>query len=253
MAEPILETVALTVRYGGVVANDEVALAIGAGQIVGLIGPNGAGKSTFADAVTGYVAYHGSVRFAGAPVDGLAPHQRARRGLVRTWQSIELFGDLTVAENLAVAVRPGTWRDVLADVVRPGRPADLAPALDALDRVGLAEVADRYPAELSLGTERLVGVARALATGPRVIVLDEPAAGLSPAETRALGDRLRAIAGGGIAVLLIDHDMDLVLDVCERVHVLSFGRTIAEGTPAEVRRHPAVLDAYLGAAPTEAE
>ncbi len=225
----LLEVRDLSVRFGGVRAVDGVDLDVDAGALVGLIGPNGAGKTTLIDALTGFVPARGEVRFDGRDLSGLAPHRRARAGLVRTWQSLELFDDLTVEENLSVA-------------------ADDADAVaEALAVVDLAEVAGRLPTELSQGQRKLVGVARALAAGPSLICLDEPAAGLDSTESVALGERLRAIVDGGTAILLVDHDMGLVLSVSDHVAVLEFGQVIAEGSPAEVRADERVVAAYLGA------
>ncbi len=244
--DPVLETRDLTVRYGGVTANDRISLRVMPGSVTGLIGPNGAGKTTFLDAITGMTPSTGQVCLGGHPLAGLPAHARARRGLARTWQSVELFDDLTVRENLQVAAVALTARSVLGDLVHPARrriEADPGRALALLD---IEDLADERPASLSLGQRKLVGVARALAASPRVVVLDEPAAGLDVGESRLLGQRLRAVAERGIAVLLVDHDMSLVLEVCDRVAVLEFGALIAEGTPAEIRSDRRVVAAYLG-------
>jgi len=243
---PLLETHALTVSYGGLRANDEVSLQVRAGQIVGLIGPNGAGKTTFIDAITGFTPYDGTVTFLGKGLDGASPQARARRGLSRTWQSVELFRDLTVFENLIVATWPMTVRRVLADLVAPRRRRDESEERWALELVGLADSADKRPGELSLGQAKMLGVARALGTRPKVVLLDEPAAGLDSDESTALGADFRLIVEHGISIMLIDHDMDLVLDVCDYVYVLEFGHLIAEGRPAEVRDNDDVIAAYLG-------
>jgi len=245
-SDAVLETLGLTTRYGGVVANDDVSLRVRAGAVTGLIGPNGAGKTSFVDAVTGFTPSIGEVLLDGAPVNGLAPHERARRGLARTWQSLELFDDLTVRENLQVAALRLTARSMLGDLVWPGRRRVAADPGDALALLGLGEIADRRPASLSLGQQKLVGVARALAAGPRCLLMDEPAAGLDTRESAELGQRLRAVAERGTAVLLVDHDMGLVLDVCTYIYVLEFGHVIAEGTPAQVRADRRVIEAYLG-------
>jgi branched-chain amino acid transport system ATP-binding protein len=224
-----LEVRGLAVRFGGVRAVDAVDLEVGQGQLVGLIGPNGAGKTTLIDALTGFVPATGTVRFAGRDLSGLAPHRRARAGLVRTWQSLELFDDLTVEENLSVAA------------------ADRSAVSAALEVVDLAAEADRLPTELSQGQRKLVGVARALAARPALLCLDEPAAGLDSSESLELGERLRAIVATGVSILLVDHDMGLVLSVSDHLYVLEFGRVIAEGPPAEVRVNERVVAAYLGA------
>jgi len=244
--DAVVQARGITVRFDGVVANDGVDLDVGAGAIVGLIGPNGAGKTTFIDALSGFVPASGTLMLGDRWIERLAPHARARAGLARTWQSLELFPDLTVAENLQIAARRFSLRGALADLVRPSRRAEEAAVARALELVGIAALADRRPGELSLGHEKLVGVARALAAAPRALLLDEPAAGLPRSETDQLGRHLRAVADSGVAVLLVDHDMGLVLDVCDDLYVLDFGRVIAHGRPAEVRRDPAVVAAYLG-------
>ncbi|MEO3827679.1 ABC transporter ATP-binding protein [Actinomadura sp. B10D3] len=243
----------LTVRYGGVLANDTVSLSVGPGRIVGLIGPNGAGKTTFIDAVTGFTPCTGEIVLGGRDLSGRPPHVRSRSGLTRTWQSGELFEDLSVRENVLVAARRVTARTVLADLVRPGRRREDGAVSAALELMGLDGLADRDVGILSLGQTKLLGVARALAGGPRVVLLDEPAAGLSAAESAELGSRLRRAAAGGVGILLVDHDMGLVFDVCDEVHVLEFGRVISHGTPAFVRADEAVLTAYLGQGAREGE
>jgi branched-chain amino acid transport system ATP-binding protein len=244
----LLHVDALRVTYGGVTAVDDLDLTVPAGAVVGLIGPNGAGKTSTIDALTGYHApARGTVTFAGDDITRLRPHLRARRGLVRTFQSVELFDDLTVEENLLVASqRLGVLhalRDLLAPIGRhPRDDVDWA-----LDLCGLTGVKDRFPTELSHGARKLVGVARALAQRPRLVLMDEPAAGLDTDESRELGRHLRALPEAGVTVLLVDHDMSLVLSVCDEVVVLDFGRVVARGTPEQIRRDDAVIGAYLGA------
>jgi branched-chain amino acid transport system ATP-binding protein len=244
----VLQTHDLTVRFGAVVAVDGVDLSIRAGEVVGLIGANGAGKTTLVDAVSGFVPYDGGVVVDGRAVDDLSAFRRARAGMARTWQSLELFADLTVRENLEVAADHKGLPSMVADLVWPGRARRGTDPSRALALMGLADLADASPAELSLGTQKLVNVARALVSGPRVLLLDEPAAGLSTAETIALGTALRAAMHGAVGVLLIEHDVSLVFDICDRVYVLDRGRVIAEGTPAAVRADPEVVAAYLGTA-----
>jgi ABC-type branched-subunit amino acid transport system ATPase component/branched-subunit amino acid ABC-type transport system permease component len=245
---PVLEVSDLSVHYGGVQALDQVSLTVNPGQIVGLIGPNGAGKTTLIDALTGFTPYRGGIRFDGEPIDALAAHERSRRGLVRTWQSMELFGDLSVLDNLRVAVEPTTFRSVLLDLVHPSRPFTGSSVEEALALVGLGPSAQLSPGELSLGQQKLVGVARAIAANPKLVLLDEPAAGLASGESRTLGEQLRRIAARGPGLLLVDHDMGLVLDVCDAVYVVEFGRVIAAGSPQAVRSDPRVIEAYLGTA-----
>jgi branched-chain amino acid transport system ATP-binding protein len=243
----VLNTRGLTVRFGGVQALTDVDLEVPEGKLVGLIGPNGAGKTTLVDAISGFVRYGGTVELDGEDVGGLPPHARARRGLSRTWQSTELFDDLTVRENLAVAARrPSVWEVARELFGESGVGAD---ALDrALDLVELGWAADLRPEDLSQGQRKLVGVARAIVMDPRLLCLDEPAAGLDTGESEELGRRLRALADGGASMLLIDHDMGLVLSICDVVYVLEFGKLIASGPPDQVRKDPRVITAYLGGA-----
>lgn len=248
----LLHARGLSVRYGGVVANDDITLDVAAGEIVGLIGPNGAGKTTFVDAVTGFTKSTGEVTLGGERIDGKSPHRRRGFGMARTWQAGELFVDLTVAENLAVAVQRPGLRALFTDVINGSKP----PAKtidDALAMVGLTAAADRRPDELTLGQQKMVGVARALVGGTRMVLLDEPAAGLDTNESRDFGRELRRIADSGIGILLIDHDMSLVLDVCDRLYVLDFGIVIASGNPQTIRDDPKVIAAYLGSADVEAD
>ncbi|MFZ4719559.1 MAG: ABC transporter permease subunit [Ilumatobacteraceae bacterium] len=242
----VLDAHEITVQFGGLMANNSVSLQVREGQVVGLIGPNGAGKTTFIDAITGFVPSRGRLLFDGQDFEGMRPHQRARSGLVRTWQSMELFDDLTVLENVRVAKERSSSTSVLLDLVAPNRHVDMAQVDWALDMVGMADRADRSPASLSLGQQKLLGVARAIASRPRVIMMDEPAAGLDSDESTVLGSRILDIADSGISVFLIDHDMGLVLDVCDYIYVLDFGQIIAEGTPTQIRSDQAVITAYLG-------
>ncbi|WP_426574672.1 ABC transporter ATP-binding protein [Aquihabitans sp. McL0605] len=240
----------LTVRHGGLVALDGVTLAVETGQIVGLIGPNGAGKTTFIDALTGFTAPHrGKVTFAGRDITRDAPHERSRAGLVRTFQSLELFDDLSVRDNLLVAAHTPTFWSTIADAFWP-RSHDGTDTHRTLELLDLLPVADRLPTELSNGTRHVVALARALVSSPQLVLLDEPAAGLDPGETAALADLLRRLPAVGTTVLVVDHDMSLIMNVCDQVHVLDFGRLVAGGTPTEVRNDPTVIAAYLGTSTT---
>ena len=239
----------LTVKFGGLNANDNVDLAVPEGSFVGLIGPNGAGKTTFIDAISGYVAMSaGQVTFAGEDISGLNPSERARRGLVRTFQSLELFEDLSVRDNLLVAGYLTKWYSFILDVLHltPKEAAVEERVAWALEIMGLTDEAEMMPTDLPHGRRKMVGVARALAAEPKLILLDEPAAGLDTAESQILGSHLREFLDHDMSVFLIDHDMGLVLSVCDYIYVLDFGKVIAKGTPTEIREHPAVIAAYLG-------
>ncbi|HET6952268.1 MAG TPA: ABC transporter ATP-binding protein [Acidimicrobiales bacterium] len=234
-----LEVSDVTMRFGGHLALNGVSLRADAGQVTGLIGPNGAGKTTLFNIVTGLMTpQRGTVRLAGRDVTGLAPYRRARLGLARTFQRLELFGLLTVGENVELAAS-----------VRRRRRGDGPDAAAALRLVGLSGLADVRADELPTGKARLVELARALATGPRVLLLDEPASGQDETETEAFRDVLLSVAAAGIAVVLVEHDVQLVMRTCAAVHVLDFGQMLAVGTPGEIQADRAVLDAYLGAAP----
>jgi ABC-type branched-subunit amino acid transport system ATPase component len=242
----LLRTSGLSVRFGGLVALDAVDLDVGPGELVGLIGPNGAGKTTCIDAITGFVPSTGVVRFLDEDLSRLPPQRRARAGLGRTFQSLELFGDLTVEENLLVAAERPRWWAPLADVVAPRRRCR-SDALDwATGVLGIEDLLEAMPDDLSLGQRKLVGVARALVGEPRVVLLDEPAAGLDSDESLELGQAIRRVVEHGTSVLLIDHDMGLVLGICQRIYVLEFGRVIAHGGTGEIRNDPRVREAYLG-------
>ena len=255
-ATPLLDVRGLTVSFGGLFANDDIDLHVDDGAFVGLIGPNGAGKTTFVDAITGYVPVtDGSVLFADEDLGRRSAHARARRGLVRTFQSLELFEDLTVEDNLLAAAQPSYWYSFIYDVFNVSRVSDEVrqQVAWALDVMGLTAQKDVMPTDLSHGQRKLVGVARALASGPRLILLDEPAAGLDTAESQVLGSHLRGFLDHGMSVFLIDHDMGLVLSVCDYIYVLDFGRIIAQGTPTEIRENQMVISAYLGEAAGEAQ
>lgn len=232
---PILSVAGVGVTYGAVQAAADVTFEVRPGEIVGLIGPNGAGKTTVIDAITGFAPAAGTVTLAGRSLTGRPPHVRSRAGLGRSFQDVELYDDLTVAENVRVgAARSAAQLPVALRVTR------------TLAVLGLSELADKEAGALSQGQRQLVSMARVIAAEPAVALLDEPAAGLDGHESRWLGEKLRAVAGDGTAVLLVDHDMELVLTVCDRVIVLDLGTVIAAGTPGEIRANPEVLRAYLG-------
>lgn len=249
----LLETDGLTVTFGGLNANDAVSIRVEAGAFVGLIGPNGAGKTTFIDAITGFVPTSaGTATLDGADLLAMKPHERARAGLSRTFQSLELFDDLSVEDNLLVAAERPRWNSFLGDFVRPSRSTGVEEQVDwALGVLELGEHRHASPGDLSHGQRKLVGVARALTSEPKLVLLDEPAAGLDTAESQVLGSRLRSFLEHDITVFLIDHDMGLVLNVCDYIYVLDFGKVIATGTPNEIREHPEVIKAYLGESATE--
>ncbi|MRK00466.1 ATP-binding cassette domain-containing protein [Aeromicrobium sp. S22] len=235
----------IEVRFGGVRALRGVDLEVRPGQIVGLIGPNGAGKTTFVDAVTGFVPSTGSVAIDGHEVSHQRPHARVRAGLSRTWQGVELFDDLTVAENLAVAARRLSLRSTVRDMTGR-RSGDMSAIHDTLQDVGISELAEAFPTELSEGQRKLVGIARSFAARPKILCLDEPAAGLDTTESAHLGTQLRRLGDQGTPMLLIDHDISFVFGTCDHVVVLEFGQVIASGEPKVVRSDPRVIAAYLG-------
>jgi ABC-type branched-subunit amino acid transport system ATPase component len=248
------KTEGLSVRYGGLVALDNVSITVEPGEFAGLIGPNGAGKTTFIDAVTGFAKATGRVQLGDVEVGPLSAHRRVKAGVTRTFQSLELFEDLTIRENVLVATEDSSWWSPAVEFIRPRKSSRLAETVEeVLELVNLSGHTDAYPPDLSLSQRKLVCVARALATGPKLLLLDEPAAGLDSDASLALGEELRRIADRGISILLVDHDMDLVLEVCERISVLNFGKLIASGPTSEVREDADVVTAYLGGGADESE
>jgi sulfate-transporting ATPase len=243
----------VTVRYGGVTAVDSASFTVAPGEICGIIGPNGAGKTSLIDAITGFTAVaSGSIRLGDRRIDDLPAHRRARLGLARSFQSLELFDDFTVRENLLTAC--DQWRSVrfATDPVVPSH-GRLTPAGEAaVQQFGLSGLLDTRIRELPYGLRRLSAVARSVAAEPSVLLLDEPAAGLGDDESGELARHIRSLADDhGLAVVLIEHNLELVLDVSDQMMALDFGRTISTGSPSEVRNDPQVVAAYLGAEPEE--
>jgi len=245
VSNTVLEVKNLTVRYGAVVAVNSVDLKVARGSITGLIGPNGAGKTTFIDALSGFVPSTGEVLLGDQPIAKMRPHRRQRLGVARTFQSLELFDDLTVIENLIASCNISPWmaiRDIITG--RPGEPPEFVEHL--LDLFNLRPYRNERVDNLSHGHRKIVSIARAMASRPSVLLLDEPAAGLDSSESRWFGEQLRSVVRSGISVLLVEHDMDLVLSVCDYLYVLDFGILIAQGGAAQVSRDPLVIKAYLG-------
>ncbi|MSY19248.1 MAG: ATP-binding cassette domain-containing protein [Actinobacteria bacterium] len=252
MEQPLLEVDHVTMQFGGLVALGDVDFSIAQGEILGLIGPNGAGKTTLFNVVTGvYQATAGQVRFEGRNLAKTERHKITKLGIARTFQNIRLFPDMTAIENVMVGADAHHTSSVLSAMLHlPKHKAEekqgLKRALDLLEFMGIADRGDDAARNLPYGYQRRLEIARALATNPKLLCLDEPAAGFNPAEKIELMGLIRAIRDQGYTVLLIEHDMSLVMGVTDRIVVLDFGKKIAEGTPAEIRANPAVIAAYLG-------
>ena len=252
---PLLEIAGVSKSFGGVQALDDVSCEVHAGEIVGLIGPNGAGKTTLFNCISGVISPEsGDIRYLERSLVGLAAHRRARMGLSRTFQNLQLFGSMTVLENCAVAFDAAARRGVIADALRlpwarfeERRAIERARAM--LHLVGIEEAAHERAADLPVGLQRRVELARALCVRPALLLLDEPAAGLDTVETLELATLLLRVRDRlGVSMLLVDHDMALVMRVCEHITVLDFGRVIASGDAQRIRNDPTVITAYLGEA-----
>jgi branched-chain amino acid transport system ATP-binding protein len=252
----VLEARDITVRFGGFVAVSDASLVAQPGQVTSLIGPNGAGKTTLFHAISGILTPDsGDTILDGRNLRGMTPDKRARAGMARTFQILELFSGLSVAENLQVAVEGRSasrvWRDLFS-LRHPDSPAVLRRVREAMELVGISDLADRPAGSLPTGLSRLVELGRALCTDPQVLLLDEPASGLSDAETDRLHSVLTSLADLGLTILLVEHDIELVMALSSQIYVLDFGAMIAHGTPAEVRANPVVRAAYLGAEEVDA-
>lgn len=248
----MLEISGITQRFGGITALENISFQVDKGDITGVIGPNGAGKTTLFNIITGlYSQTAGSVLLDGEDISRVPAEQLASRGLVRTFQNIELFGTMTVLENVMLGLHTRSRSGIFACMgkmpwhLREERRIR-AEALDCLDFCGISDLAEQTAANLPFGKGRLLEIARAMAVNPSIMLMDEPAAGLNNRETGELAELIRRIRSTGVTVVLVEHDMELVMDICDRIVVLNLGKKLAEGTPREIQENPAVIAAYLG-------
>lgn len=252
MSEALLEAVDIQKKFGGLVALDDLSFTIRRGSITAVIGPNGAGKSTLINVMTGLIVPdRGKISLKGGVITGRQSHEIAYCGIARTFQTAQIFGNMSVLENVMAGRHTRTRAGMLsAAFTLPGarreEKAIRDTALQYLDMIGLTGMASQPASQIPIGTQRLLEIARALAAEPEVLLLDEPAAGLNTQETRSLGQLIRSIKAKGITVIIVEHDMELVMDIADEILVLNFGKKIAWGTPVEIQAHPEVIEVYLG-------
>ena len=252
MSETLLQVDAVTCRFSGLVAVDDLSFVVARGTVHALIGPNGAGKTTLFNVISGLLKPNeGSIRYRDRDITLLRPHARVALGIGRTFQNLRVFGEMTVLENVLAgrhARLAASWAATVLrlNAARSEERAAVCRAHELLRIVKLEAQAEQVVSALAYGDQRRVEIARALATDPMLLLLDEPAAGMNPTETAALAELLQSLRGGGLTILLVEHDMNFVMALCDHLTVLNFGRKIAEGAPSEIRVHPDVIEAYLG-------